>query len=231
MCSNNCAYCLSDRLPRRRVYAIIFSVMKKYLKLFAVMLKTGLFTFGGGYAMISLMQREFVEKSGWLEAEEFVDLVAIAESTPGPIAINCATFIGYKTGKILGAAVATLAMCIPSFVIIFLISLFFDAFLQNRYVAAAFEGVRICVLFLIVSAGIKMAAKVKKSPLNIIIFCITFAGMVLTGLFAVNFSSVFYILIGGAAGTVAYAAAFLRGRKNKKGFPEESGESGEEDKK
>lgn len=185
--------------------------------LFITMFKIGLFTFGGGYAMISLLQNEFVEKKKWLDDDEFADLVAIAESTPGPIAINCATYLGYKTEKFWGALVGTVAVCIPSFLIIFLISLFFDAFLENKYVAAAFRGIQICVLFLIAAAGLKMAKKVKKSPLNIIIFAATFAGMVLTGLFAVNFSSIFYILLGGAAGLFAYAATYARGRrKNKK---------------
>lgn len=183
--------------------------------LFVTMLKIGLFTFGGGYAMISLLQNEFVEKRKWLDNGEFLDLVTIAESTPGPIAINCATYIGYKTQKFWGALVATIAVCIPSFVIIFAISLFFDAFLANKYVAAAFRGVQICVLFLIVTAGVKMAKKVKKSPLNIIVFSATFAGMVLTGLFAVNFSSVFYILISGVMGLLVYSVFYIRDRRKR----------------
>lgn len=191
--------------------------------LFLTTLKIGLFTFGGGYAMISLLQHEFVEKRKWLESEEFTDLVTIAESTPGPIAINCATYIGYKVAKFWGAAVATVAICIPSFAVIFLISLFFDAFLANKYVAAAFRGVQICVLFLIVTAGVRMAKKVKKSPLNIFVFSATVAGMILTGLFAVNFSSVFYILISGALGLTVYAVLFIKDRlKNP-----EDGEGGE----
>ncbi len=191
--------------------------------LFAVMLKTGLFTFGGGYAMISLLQNEFVEKRKWLGGDEFSDLVGIAESTPGPIAINCATYIGYKTQKFWGALVATIAVCIPSFAIIFAISLFFDAFLGNAYVAAAFRGIRICVLVLIVIAGVKMAVKVKKSLLNILIFTATFAGMLVTGLFAVNFSSVFYILAGGAAGLAVYAVLFIKDRHKKPKDGEEGG--------
>jgi chromate transporter len=96
--------------------------------LFISMLKIGLFTFGGGYAMIHILDNEFVGKKKWLDHDEFMDLVAIAESTPGPIAINCATYIGYKKEKILGAMIATLGMALPSFCIIYLISLFFRIF-------------------------------------------------------------------------------------------------------
>ena len=102
--------------------------LKSLWLLFITMLKIGLFTFGGGYAMIHLLENEFVSKKKWIEEDEFMDLVAIAESTPGPIAINCSTYIGYKKERILGAVLATLGMCIPSFTIIFLISLFFNLF-------------------------------------------------------------------------------------------------------
>ncbi len=191
------------------------------------MLKIGLFTFGGGYAMINLLENEFVEKRKWLNNEEFWDLVTIAESTPGPIAINCATYIGYKTEKLLGSIVATLAMCIPSFVIIFVISLFFDKFLENVYFAAAFKGIQICVLFLICSAGFKMAKKIEKSAFNIIVFIATFASMILLSLFAVNFSSIFYILISGALGLLIYTVGYIiNKRKEKKSDNEDnSGET------
>ena len=94
---------------------------KSLLILFWTMFKIGLFTFGGGYAMIHLLENEFVSKKKWLDNDEFFDLVTIAESTPGPVAINCSTYIGYKTEKILGSFVATTAMCLPSFIIIFVI--------------------------------------------------------------------------------------------------------------
>ena len=96
-------------------------------KIFFTMMKIGLFTFGGGYAMLALLENEFVEKRAWLEKDEFLDMVAIAESTPGPIAINSATYIGYKKAGFLGSTLATVGVCIPSVVIIFLISLFFVA--------------------------------------------------------------------------------------------------------
>ena len=129
------------------------------------MFKIGLFTFGGGYAMIHLLENEFVSRKEWLDSDEFLDLVAIAESTPGPIAINCATYIGYKKEKITGALAATFGMCLPSFTIIYLISLFFDRFLEISWVSSAFKGIQVCVVFLILSAGFKMLKKIKKTPL------------------------------------------------------------------
>ena len=97
--------------------------MKKQFKLFLTMLKIGMFTFGGGYAMIALLENEVADKKKWIEKEEFLDLVAIAESTPGPIAINASTYIGYKVAGFSGALFATLGMCIPSFFIIFIFCL------------------------------------------------------------------------------------------------------------
>ena len=138
------------------------------------MLKIGLFTFGGGYAMISLLENEFVEKKKYIEKDEFLDMVAIAESTPGPIAINAATYLGYKQLGFLGSLVATVAICIPSFIIIFAISLFFDAFLSFKLVEDAFRGIQVCVIYLIFSAGLKMLKNMKKNGLidynNIIMF-------------------------------------------------------------
>lgn len=101
--------------------------MKKIKSLWQIsiaMFKIGLFTFGGGYAMIGLLENEFINHKKWINGEEFMDLVTIAESTLDPIAINCATYIGYKKEKIIGAIIATLGMCLPSFTIIYLISLF-----------------------------------------------------------------------------------------------------------
>ena len=174
------------------------------------MMKIGAFTFGGGYAMIHLLDHEFVEKRKWLSDGEFSDLVVIAESTPGPIAINCATYVGYRQAGFFGALFATLGMCLPSFAIIYLISLFFDQFLSLAWVAAAFRGIRIGVVFLIFSAGFKMLKKAKKDPFRITVMAITFACMVLLSLFAIRFSSVFYILIFGAVGLMLYAIRHFR---------------------
>ena len=183
---------------------------KEYLSLFLTMLKIGLFTFGGGYAMIALLENEFVAKKKWIEKDEFLDVAAIAESTPGPIAINAATYIGFKNAGIVGSIVATLGICIPSFVIIYAISLFFDAFLSLTLVAYAFKGIQICVVYLILSAGLKMLKQMKKTEFNIIIILITLICMVVLSLFAVKFSTIFYILISGTFGVVVYFLGRLK---------------------
>ena len=183
---------------------------KEYLSLFLTMLKIGLFTFGGGYAMIALLENEFVAKKKWIKKDEFLDVAAIAESTPGPIAINAATYIGFKNAGIVGSIIATLGICIPSFVIIYAISLFFDAFLSLTLVAYAFKGIQICVVYLILSAGLKMLKQMKKTKFNIIIILITLICMVVLSLFAVKFSTIFYILISGAFGVVVYFLGKLK---------------------
>ena len=183
---------------------------KEYLSLFLAMLKIGLFTFGGGYAMIALLENEFVAKKKWIEKDEFLDVAAIAESTPGPIAINAATYIGFKNAGIVGSIVATLGICIPSFVIIYAISLFFDAFLSLTLVAYAFKGIQICVVYIILSAGLKMLKQMKKTEFNIIIVLITLICMVVLSLFAVKFSTIFYILISGVFGVVVYFLCKLK---------------------
>lgn len=184
--------------------------IKGYLSLFLTMLKIGLFTFGGGYAMIALLENEFVEKKKWLEKDEFLDVAAIAESTPGPIAINAATYIGYKNAGIIGSIIATLGICIPSFIIVYAISLFFDAFLSLTLVAYAFKGIQICVVYLILTAGLKMMAHMKKNAFNIIIISITLICMVVFSLFAVKFSTIFYMMISGACGVVVYLLGKIR---------------------
>ena len=188
--------------------------LKSLWLLFITMLKIGLFTFGGGYAMIHLLENEFVSKKKWIEEDEFMDLVAIAESTPGPIAINCSTYIGYKKERILGAVLATLGMCIPSFTIIFFISLFFNQFLSIGWVASAFKGIQVCVVFLILSAGVKMLKKMKKKPFNLIVMSATFLCMVAFGVFAVSFSAIFYILISGFVGLLIYLIGYFKSKKS-----------------
>lgn len=189
--------------------------MKKYLSLAWTMFKIGLFTFGGGYGMLSLLEHEFVEKKQWITAEDFLDMVALAESTPGPIAINSATYLGYKRGGALGSAVATISVCIPSFTIIFLISLFFDRFLTLPYVHSAFRGIQACVVFLILSAGVKMFKKLKKTPLAILLLVLVAAALITLSLLSVRFSSVFYVLIGATVGLASYLV--LRMREKKRG--------------
>ena len=184
--------------------------IKGYLWLFLTMLKIGLFTFGGGYAMIALLENEFVEKKKWLEKDEFLDVAAIAESTPGPIAINAATYIGYKNSGVIGSIIATLGICIPSFVMIYAISLFFDAFLSLTLVEYAFKGIQICVVYLILTAGLKMLKQMKKTVFNMVILSATLLCMVVFSLFAVKFSTIFYILISGACGVAVYLLGKIR---------------------
>ena len=187
--------------------------MKKYRNLFLTMLKIGLFTFGGGYAMIALLENEFVSKKEWIEKDEFLDMVAIAESTPGPIAINAATYIGYKLLGFLGSLTATVAICIPSFIIIYAISLFFDAFLSLTLVAYAFKGIQVCVIWLILSAGLKMLKHMKKTAFNILILSAVVLCMMAFSVFSVSFSTIFYILISGCIGIFVYALGLLRGKR------------------
>ncbi len=190
---------------------------KIYLQLFLTMLKIGAFTFGGGYAMIALLENELVTKKKWIEKDEFLDMVAISESTPGPVAINSATYIGYKIGGVLGSVAATLGVVIPSFTIIFVISLFFNHFLSLTYVGYAFKGIQVCVVYLILSAGLKLLKELEKSAFNIAILVSVIAAMLLCSVFAVNFSTIFYILICGIVGVTAY---FIR-KLSKKGGKDE----------
>ena len=136
------------------------------MELFFTFVKIGLFTFGGGYAMISMIENNCVEKKAWITHDEMMDVTVIAESTPGPIAINCATFTGYKKAGFLGALVATLGIVVPSFIVIFLISMFLDNFLEITIVANAFKGIKVGVGLLILDAAITMINKMQKKKLS-----------------------------------------------------------------
>ena len=140
--------------------------MKILFTLFLAFARIGLFTFGGGYAMISVIDHICVEKKKWITGEELLEMTVIAESTPGPIAINCATFTGHKIAGVPGAIAATLGMVTPSFFIIYLISKFLENFLELTIVANAFQGIRIAVGLLILDAGLNMAKKARKSPMT-----------------------------------------------------------------
>ncbi|OQX93587.1 MAG: chromate transporter [Epsilonproteobacteria bacterium] len=163
--------------------------------LFFTFFKIGLFTFGGGYSMIPLIHFYAVDKYHWLTEKEFIDIIAIAESTPGPIAINSATYVGYKVLKIKGSAIATLGVVIPSLVIIIIISAFLMQFKNNVYVEYAFMGIRVGVAVLIMNAAIRIYKKVDKSILSYI--------LVVFGLIMGFFNLipiVYVILIGGIIG-------------------------------
>ena len=150
-------------------------------KLFSTFFRIGAFTFGGGYAMIPLIHREAVEANHWVDDQEILDIIAIAESTPGPIAINSATFIGYKVGGLAGSAAATLGVVLPSFLVISIISLFFAAFVENRWVAWAFEGIRPAVVILILGAVVKMKKSCPNDLFHLLILGLVFV-LAATGL-------------------------------------------------
>ncbi|MBO5110114.1 MAG: chromate transporter [Clostridia bacterium] len=184
--------------------------------LFLTMLKIGLFTFGGGYAMLALLEDEFVQRKGWMDREEFLHMAAIAESTPGPIAINAATYIGYKNAGITGALLATVGICIPSFAIIYLISLFFDAFRSLTYVAYAFNGIRVCVVYLILSAGLRMWKGLKRNALHTVLLISVAGCMIACSLLAVKLSTVVYVLAGGMVGVAVHLVSRLRDERRTK---------------
>ena len=180
-----------------------------YLQLFLNFLMIGALSFGGGYGMISLV-RETVLRHGWLTEAEFLSFIAVSESTPGPVAVNSATYVGYKIEGAEGAAASTLAVCLPSFVVIYLISLVFDRFLQLSAVASAFRGIQVCVIYLILSAGMKMLKSLSGTAFNRIIVAGVVAAMVGCSVAAVSFSSLYYILLCGAAGVLLYLLKKLR---------------------
>ena len=177
--------------------------------LFITFFKIGLITFGGGYAMIALLEEEFIQRRKWLDKDEFLDMTAIAESTPGPVAINSATYLGYKLAKVPGAATATVAVCLPSFLIIYAISLFFEQFTQLTVIANAFKGIQVCVIYLIFSAGVRMLKALVKSPFATGVLAAVLLVMVGLSLAGVSVSSILLILLSGAAGV----AAWLIGRR------------------
>ena len=177
--------------------------------LFFTFFKIGLFTFGGGYAMIALLEEEFIQRRKWRDKNEFLDMTAIAESTPGPVAINSATYLGYKLAKVPGAATATVAVCLPSFLIIYAISLFFEQFTQLTVIANAFKGIQVCVIYLIFSADVRMLKALDKSPFATGLLAAVMLVMVGLSLAGVSVSSILLILLSGAAGV----AAWLIGRR------------------
>ena len=181
-------------------------------ELFFTFARIGVFTFGGGYAMISIIEDICVEKKKWITHDEMMDITVIAESTPGPIAINCATYVGWKRGGISGSMAATMGVVVPSFVIIFLISTVLDHFLEIPTVASAFRGIRIGVGLLILSVALTMLKKMPKQPLPRIIAGCAFAAMLVINYFALNISTIALLIM---AGTVSFSV--FRMQKNRKG--------------
>lgn len=184
------------------------------ISLFLTFAKIGLFTFGGGYAMIAIIEDICVEKKNWITHDEMMDITVIAEATPGPIAINCATFVGYRQKGIWGAISATFGVVLPSFIIIYLISIFLDNFIEIAWIANAFKGIRTAVGILILDAGINMFKKMKKKILSCLIMACSFVAMLLISVFAWNFSSIFLMLI---AALVSLVVFIIQGVPSEKG--------------
>lgn len=185
-------------------------------ELFLTFVRIGLFTFGGGYAMISVIEDCCVEKKKWITHDEMMNIAVIAESTPGPIAINCATFTGYKIAGLLGAVFATLGVVLPSFVIIFMISMFLDHFLEITVVANAFMGIKAAVGILILNAGFSMMKNMPKTVMSKIIMACSLAGMLLINIFSWNFSSISLMMAAAAVSLVYFIVRDLRRKESGK---------------
>lgn len=166
-------------------------------QLFATFFKIGAFTFGGGYAMLAILEEELIAKKKWITSQDMLDIVVIAESTPGVIAVNTATSVGYRTRGILGALLATLGVVLPSFVIIYALSFAMQAFQDNVWYKAAFTGIQACVTILVVNAFTKLAKQLDKDVFSIVVLVAAFAVATLT-----NFNVIYVILIGGALGLI-----------------------------
>ncbi|SHJ11412.1 chromate transporter [Clostridium amylolyticum] len=171
--------------------------MKHYLDLFLVFFKIGAFTLGGGYAMVPLIEKEVVDNKGWLDKQEFIDSLALAQSSPGPIAVNTAVFVGYKSSGILGAICTTLGAILPSFIIILLIALFFRNIKDNIYVEKAFKAIRPAIVALIAAPIYNMSKSVGINKKTIFIpilvaVLISFAGI----------TPIFFIIVAAIGGIV-----------------------------
>ena len=167
-----------------------------------------MFTFGGGYAMIAVVEDACVEEKKWITHEEMMELIVIAESTPGPIAINCSTYVGYKEKGFWGAAAATVGMVLPSLLVICIIAMFLDQFLEIGFIANAFKGIKVGVGVIIVNAGIKMLKDIPKTKLARFILVAACAVMLLTDIFALNISTIVLLV---SAGVLAFGAYKVKG--------------------
>ena len=188
--------------------------MNILVELFLTFAKIGMFTFGGGYAMIAMIENICVEKKQWITHDEMMNVTVVAESTPGPIAINCATFTGYKKAGFMGALMATLGMIVPSFMVIYLISMCLDNFLELTIIANAFKGIKIAVGILILDAAITMIKKMHKKKLPRTIMACSAVVMICINVFAWNFSSISLMLIAAAVSLTIFT---LNGAPDQKG--------------
>lgn len=184
-----------------------------YLDLFLGFLKVGLFSFGGAYGAIPVI-REVVMANGWVTEEKFAYLVAISESTPGPIMVNTATYIGNEVGGILGSALATFTVCLPAFIIILLLSMILKNFLKNQYVQAVLDGIKPCIIGIIVATGLDMIVKnafanglsIPKNWQSFVIMAVVIVAMIIyQKVKKKNISPIMLILVSAISGIVVYA--------------------------
>ena len=183
--------------------------------LFFTFFRIGLFTFGGGYAMLPLIEDICVQRRRWITREQMLQITVIAESTPGPVAINCATYVGYHQAGLWGAAAATLGVVLPSFGIILAISLCLDRVRQIRAIASAFRGIQAAVALLIARAGLRMWKQLPKKPLPQLLFGAALAGMLLINLFGWRVSTIALLAGAGALSLAAYLAGLRKERDAK----------------
>ena len=186
--------------------------MNILLDLFLTFARIGLFTFGGGYAMIGIFEDVCVERKKWISHDDMMNITVIAESTPGPIAINCATFIGYKQAGFMGSVIATFGVVLPSFIVIFLISMCLDNFMELTLVANAFKGIKVGVGIIIVNAAMNMIKKMssKKKKFSRIVMLSSFGIMMLVNLFSWNFSTISLMLAAGTISLVIFVTKDIR---------------------
>lgn len=184
--------------------------------LFLSFFKIGLFTFGGGLAMLALIEEQCVEKKHWITHDEMMYVTIIAESTPGPIAINCATFVGYQQAGLSGALAATVGVVLPSFFIIYLISMFLNQFLEIKIIANAFKGIKAAVGIIILDAAAMMIRKMNKDRITQGIMLVSFAAMFLIQIFSWNFSSISLMIIAAIFSLALYQINVIRHGKEKR---------------
>ena len=178
-------------------------------------MKIGAFTFGGGYAMISMIYKDCVDRKKWITHDELSNIIAITEAIPGPIVIKCATYVGYERAGFPGSLLAAIGFVLPSFVIIFLISQFFDSMLEIAVIANAFKGIKIAVGVLIFSVGINMLSKMQKDKLSTSIIACSLLISLLNNFFSLGFSNIYLILIAGLTGYLTFIIEQIKGRDHK----------------
>jgi len=185
---------------------------KDLLTLFLTFFKLGIFSIGGGPTMLTLLQGELVEKKKWLSNDELMEMTAIAESTPGPIAINLATYLGYKSLGFLGALFSTLAIVITPFTLMFLISLFLENILTYKVISYAFMGIKVGVVFLLLKVSITLIRQIKKDIFGVLVLLSVTISMTLFTIFSINFSAIYFILLGAVLGLLIYGVIPKKGK-------------------